>query len=352
MSKTEKLNLQELGWTEEFQEVLDGYNKENNCDYMVGRVAVEYKGLYKIFTSEGEILGSVSGKMKHSALGREDYPAVGDWVIIDRTQQSTGNAVIHSIIPRRSKFSRKIAGREAGEQIVAVNVDYLFICMSLNKDFNLRRLERYLIMAWDGGADPVILLTKADLCDDTEDKIDQVQSVAFGVSTHAVSVINEEGICEIKNYIDTGTTIAFIGSSGVGKSTLINHLVGEEILLTNDIREVDDKGKHTTTHRELIPLKNKGVVIDTPGMREFHILDADKGIDSTFKDIEELTDKCRFNDCKHITEPSCAVKEALANGTLTRERFENYLKLQREAAYIQKKNKIKEMKAKKISVRR
>ncbi|WP_243414772.1 ribosome small subunit-dependent GTPase A [Sporosalibacterium faouarense] len=352
MNIKEKISLEDLGWNKGLQTQLEEFNIENDCEYKIGRVAVEYKGLYKIFTSVGEILGAISGKMQHNAIDREDYPAVGDWVIIDRTDQKTGNAIIHSIFPRKSKFSRKIAGNQAGEQIIATNVDYLFICMSLNKDFNLRRLERYLIMAWEGGANPVVLLTKSDISDNIDERINDVESVAFGVNVHVVSSVTGDGIDEIYQYIDKGTTIAFIGSSGVGKSTLINYLAGEEKLETRDIREGDDKGKHTTTHRELILLKDKGIVIDTPGMRELHILDAESGIDNTFSDIEELAAKCKFNDCKHDSEPGCAIKGAIDNGSLSENRFANYLKLQREAEYIQRKNKLKEMKVNKREKRK
>lgn len=352
MTETKRYKLIDLGWNEELDHYLNQFNKENQVDYKVGRVAVEYKALYKIFTTEGEILGSVSGKMQHEAVDRQDYPAVGDWIIIDKTNSKAGNAVIHGILPRKSKFSRKIAGKKSDEQIVASNIDYLFICMSLNKDFNLKRLDRYLIMAWDGGANPVILLTKSDLCSDEsfiQEKVNEIESIAFGVDIHVISSYDGIGIDNLSKYIDKGITLAFLGSSGVGKSTLINTLIGEEKLETREIRDDDDKGKHTTTHRELIPLEGGGIVIDTPGMRELHMLDTEGGLDSTFKDIEDLALSCKFNNCGHKSEPGCAVKKALYNGTLTGERLNNYFKLQKEIAFIERKNKMKEKRAEKKS---
>ncbi len=344
MTKNSNIELVNLGWNDERQNQLEAYNKENNVSFYVGRVGIEYRGFYKIHTSMGEILGNVSGKMQHSAFERADYPAVGDWVIIDRIDPNTGNAVIHSILPRRSKFSRKIAGNQAGEQIVAVNVDYLFICMSLNNDFNLRRLERYLIMGWDSGANPVIVLTKADLHEDEEyinSKIEEIQAVAFGVDVCVVSSVSGKGIDKVRQYLGVGKTVAFLGSSGVGKSTLTNSLLGEEKQYTKEIRDDDSKGKHATTHRELIPLKDGGIVIDTPGMREFHIFDSEEGLDSTFKDIEELAKNCKFRDCTHGSEPGCAVREAIETGTLSAKRYDNYLKLQKELEFIKRKNNTK-----------
>lgn len=331
--QADRIMLQELGWNEVLQQELESVSSI----YKIGRVAVEYKNMYRLYTCDGEILASISGKMKHNAIGREDYPAVGDWVIIDKTKQQEGNAVIHGILPRKSKFSRKVAGRETEEQIIAVNVDTLFICMSLNNDFNLRRLERYLTMAWDSGATPVVLLTKADLCEEIERKVEEVQSIAFGVSVHVISSKDSLGLEELDQYIIKGKTVAFLGSSGVGKSTLINLIIGEERLLTQEIREDDDKGKHTTTHRELILLPHGGVVIDTPGMREFHILDSSEGIENTFDDIEEIAFECKFNDCTHMKEPGCAVQRAIEEGRITKKRFDSYIKLKKEAAFIARK---------------
>jgi len=304
--------------------------------YFLGRVIEEHRNLYKIITERGRITGKVSGKILYEASGRVDYPAVGDWVAIDRLEDEKGIAIINGLLTRKSKFSRKIAGKKNEEQIIAANVDILFICMSLNHDFNLQRLERYIGLAWNSGAVPVVILTKSDLCSDVYEKIEDVRGASPGVDVYAVSVINEVGLEEIEKYIDFGKTVSFVGSSGVGKSTLINHLLGFERQETGEIRD-DDKGKHTTTYRELMIAPSGGILIDTPGMREIHLLDDVEGIESSFSDIEELTALCKFSDCNHTNEPGCAVIEAIEKGELSERRFQSYLKLKREAEFMERK---------------
>jgi ribosome biogenesis GTPase / thiamine phosphate phosphatase len=327
-------SLVDLGWNEVLEKEFDGYKEQ----YSIGRVAVEYKNLYKIYCEDGEVLGSISGKMIHSAGNREDYPAVGDWVLIDKIKQSDDRTIIRGFLTRKSKFSRKTAGRTTEEQIVAANIDIAFICMSLNHNFNLRRLERYITASWDSGATPVILLTKADLCEDIEEKLNQTMQVALGIDIHCVSCVTKSGFDDIRKYISSGKTIVFLGSSGVGKSTMINELYGETKQETQDISSLGDKGRHTTTNRELIILPKGGIIIDTPGMREFHILDIGESVDSAFEDIEELSRKCKFSDCTHNKEPKCAVREAIEEGLLSEERYANYLKLKREAEFLERKN--------------
>lgn len=343
---TKKYNLYDLGWNENFEEEFEQYRDF----YSIGRIVVEYRSLYKVYTEQGDILASVSGKMINSAVGRQDYPAVGDWVILDKINAQDGRSIIRGILERKSKFSRKVAGNSFEKQIIATNIDIAFLCMSLNNNFNLRRLERYITMAWDSGSRPVVLLTKADLCDDIEEKLKKTADILFGIDVHCISCINKSGITDIKNYINKGTTVAFLGSSGVGKSTIINELLDESRQVTQETSSIGDKGRHTTTNRELILLKDGGIVIDTPGMRELHILDVNESIDTAFKDIEELSLNCKFSDCTHTSEPKCAVKEAINNGALSKKRYESYVKLKKEAEYTEKKlNRKAEMQYKKSS---
>jgi ribosome biogenesis GTPase len=318
-------NLRKYGLTEGFLQESTLYE-----GLFVARVSRQYRGLYKVVGEHGELDASVSGKLAYNTGEQSGFPAVGDFVMIDRTDADRGNAVIHKILSRKSVFTRKAAGTANDEQIIAANIDIVFICMSLNTDFNLRRTERYLTIAWDSGATPVIVLTKSDLCHDLGEKLSAISSVAVGVDVVVCSSENAGGLDAVKAYVGPGETVAFIGSSGVGKSTLINRLMGQEILATGKIRE-DDKGRHTTTHRQLVLLPWGGIVIDTPGMRELQIYAGD--LSKTFEDIEELAPRCRFSDCSHTTEPGCAIQEAIRNGTLSEKRFENYRKLRRETLY-------------------
>ncbi|MGN0652209.1 MAG: ribosome small subunit-dependent GTPase A [Gemmiger sp.] len=294
------------------------------------RIVLQEKSQYRLISPGGEQPAVVSGKYQYEAASPSDYPAVGDYVMADLNDG--GIAVIHHLLPRTSVFLRKAAGSARQEQVVAANVDTLFLCMSLNNDFNLRRLERYLSVAWDSGSTPVIVLTKSDLCEDIPAKLSQVESVAFGVDILVTTAMEKDGYEKVLAYVKPGRTVAFIGSSGVGKSTLINRLIGQDTLATNGLRN-DDKGRHTTTHRELIFLPGGGMVIDTPGMRELGMWDSTGGVEQTFRDIEALAAQCRFSNCSHQTEPGCAVRAALESGELTAERFASYQKLLQENAY-------------------
>ena len=294
------------------------------------RVIAQEKGLYKISNGTEVRTAVVSGKYRYGVQTVSDYPAVGDYVIAE-WPEGDGNAVITGLFPRRSCFTRKAAGTGNREQVVAANIDTVFICMSLNKNFNIRRLERYLSIAYDSGATPVAVLTKADLCSAVGERIAEVQNAAPGVDVLAVSALDED-TGAVMRYILPGRTVAFIGSSGVGKSTLINRLTGTDSIATRETGN-DDKGRHTTTHRELITLPNGAFVIDTPGMRELGMWDSGGGIDTAFADIEALSRACRYSDCTHNGEPGCAVRKALEDGTLDRARWNSYLKLKTENEY-------------------
>lgn len=339
-------NLYDLGWNERFEKEFEPFKE----DYQIGRVAVEYKGLYRIYCEQGEILASVSGKMMHMAEGREDYPAVGDWVVIDKVKSQEDRVIIHGVLKRKSKFIRKDCFID-DEQIVASNVDTVFLCMSLNENFNLRRLERYITLAWDSGANPVVLLTKSDLCEDIDEMLQKTQEVALGIDIICSSSVDKEGIEEVKKYINKGDTVAFLGSSGVGKSTIINEIAGKEIQYTQEISDLGARGRHTTTNRELILLPDGGIVIDTPGMRELQLMDVSDSVDTTFSDIESIAEGCRFSDCTHTSEPHCAVKEAIENGSLSSKRYESYLKLKKEAEFVERKNNRKAEMAHKNAVK-
>ncbi|MFS1512846.1 ribosome small subunit-dependent GTPase A [Chengkuizengella sp. SCS-71B] len=336
------MNINKLGWNEYFENEFLPYKEKQ---FTVGRVALEHKRLYRVYTEIGEVLGEVSGRFRFESTSREDYPAVGDWVVLQQ-MEGENKAIIHAVLPRTSKFSRKVAGIITEEQIVAANVDTVFIVISLNDDFNMRRIERYLVMVWESGANPVILLSKADLCDDVNEKVSQVESIAIGVPICVISSVEKTGIEQLDPYMNAGQTITLTGSSGVGKSTLVNLLMEEEVQEIQDIRN-DDKGKHTTTYRELFVLPNDVIMVDTPGMREFQLWEADDSFDHTFSDIEQLASECHFKDCSHNNEPKCAVKIAIQDGILEASRYESYLKLKKELAFLERKNNKKAQKLEK-----
>ncbi|SMB79738.1 ribosome biogenesis GTPase [Desulfonispora thiosulfatigenes DSM 11270] len=314
-----------LGFSDRFIQQANLYN-----GLILGRVISQYKDLYKVATEKCELLAEVSGRFRHEVISRSQFPVVGDFVMIDRDNNKNGNAIIHQVLDRKSAFSRKAAGNENDVQFVAANIDMVFICMSLNKDFNLRRLERYIAITWDSGAVPVVVLTKSDLCGSLSKKLEEVNTVTVGVDVVVTTSMTEDGYETVLKYIKSGITVAFIGSSGVGKSTLINRLIGKDVIETGDIRD-DDKGRHTTTRRDLIIISSGGAVIDTPGMREIGIESAN--ISKTFTDIEELADKCKYSNCTHKNEPRCAVKQAIEEGIISEERFLSYEKLKKEAKY-------------------
>lgn len=323
--------LETLGWNSFFEACFQSYDQPDICP---ARVAIEHGQTYRLYSAHGELTAELSGRLRHQSISREDLPAAGDWVAA-RQRLEEGRATIHHVLPRRSRFARKVAGLRTEEQIVGANIDTVFVITSLNNDFSTRRIERYLAATWDSGASPVIVLSKSDLCDDVESKISEVERVAFGVPIHAVSIMEDASLDALNQYFSPGKTAAMLGSSGVGKSTLINRLAGSDIQKVHDIRASDDRGRHTTTHRELILLPGGGLVLDTPGMRELQFWDAGEGLRETFDDIESLAASCQFSDCSHSSEPYCAVREAIETGSLDQSRFDSYRKLQKEADFFE-----------------
>ncbi|MDX6399199.1 MAG: ribosome biosis GTPase / thiamine phosphate phosphatase [Gaiellaceae bacterium] len=325
--------LPELGWTDSHT---TDFEPHAAAGYLPARVAAQHRGVYVLFSELGELRADMAGRLSHEAAGAGELPAVGDWVAI-AARPDEGAATIHAVLPRRTKFSRKVALGASEEQVLAANVDTVFLLTSLNEDFNLRRLERYITMAWESGAQPVIVLTKTDLDPDYELRVREVEAIAFGVPVYAISNLTGAGLDLVRTHIVPGQTIALLGSSGVGKSTLVNTLAGEELLATQEIREDDGEGRHTTTHRQLVLLPGGGLVLDTPGLRELQLWESADGLAETFGDVEALAANCRFTDCAHASEPDCAVQAALADGTLPPERWESYEKLQRELAHLERR---------------
>ena len=325
-------DLNALGWDDTLAEQFEPHAA---AGLVAGRVAVQHRGAYDVFTELGELRCDVAGRLYEESASPADLPAVGDWVAVaPRMDEQAGT--IHAVRPRRTKFSRKTAWQAAEEQVLAANIDVVFIVSSLNEDLNLRRLERYLILARESGAQPVVLLTKSDLAADVADAPAAVDSIAADVPVVVLSSVSGEGLDAVRSWLRPGVTAALLGSSGVGKSTLVNTLAGEELLTTQEIRD-DGQGRHTTTRRELVRLPGGALVIDTPGMRELQLWVADEGLEETFEDVTSLFDQCRFSDCSHDSEPGCAVKAALEGGTLTPERWESYLKLQAELAHLERR---------------
>ena len=321
----------------------------------IARIIATHKDRYEIVCNNGQGFAKIKRGCYYDNPN-SIYPTTGDFVIIE--WNLTGDSMICETLKRESSFSRTASSSDRNhelhnqhEQLVAANFDYVFIMQSLNNNFNLHRLERYLSLSWESGAIPVIILTKSDLVENIQEYIEQVESIAFGVDVYAVSCITGYGLDSIKKYFSKGNTIVFLGSSGVGKSTLVNTLYGDNVMKTSDIREEDSRGRHTTTSRNLIMLPNGAMIIDTPGMRELGMWNAENGINKTFQDIEQYMGMCKFSDCTHTNEPGCKILEAIVNGEIDQERFEQYLKLQKESRYNtdsnqylqEKKNKFKEI---------
>lgn len=319
--------LEQYGWSDRFAAAFADYAGEGRVP---GRVVLEHTHIYRVGTAEGELLARVSGRLRHRAESRPDFPAVGDWVVVEPVADS--EARIHAVLPRFSRFSRRVAGDTTEEQIVAANIDIVFLVGGLDGDFNPRRIERYLVVAWESGATPVVVLNKADLVSDPERHVAEVEAVAPGVRVHAVSARQPETIEVLRQYVTAGRTAALLGSSGVGKSTIANRLVGHDLLRTQDVRITDSRGRHTSTSRQMVLLEGGGILIDTPGMRELQLWDSGEALGDAFADVEAIAASCRFRDCRHLREPGCAVRAAIAAGELSAVRVESYHKLEAERA--------------------
>ncbi|MGB8932277.1 MAG: ribosome small subunit-dependent GTPase A [Anaeromyxobacteraceae bacterium] len=293
------------------------------------RIAAEHRGEYEVWSRTGPGRARLAGRLRLE-LGEDATPGVGDWVLLEDAPGPGRTAVIERVLERRTVFSRGAAGRAARAQVVAANVDLVFAVCGLDADFNVRRIERYLARIWASGAQPFVILNKSDLCDAAGARVAEVESHAVGVPVHVISALRSEGIDAVRACVEPSMTVALVGSSGAGKSTLANALLGEERMRTGEVRAGDDRGRHVTTHRQLVLLPGGGLLLDTPGMRELQLLDED-GLDTAFGDIAALAGRCRFRDCRHEDEPGCAVKEAVESGALEAARFEHHRKLEHEA---------------------
>jgi ribosome biogenesis GTPase len=326
------MRLADLGWDEAFASAFEAVSPGG--DLQPARVVIEFNYLYRVWAEDGEQDATASGRLKHRAANRSEMPAVGDWVALRKRAGQDQGAIV-AVLPRRSAFSRKAAGTITDEQVVAANVDVVFIVMALDADFSIPRLERYLLLARDSGAAPVVLLTKPDVTDAVNTRVAEVAGVAPGVPVRVVAPKAGVGLEAVAEFLAHGRTGALLGSSGVGKSTIINRLIGENVQKTREVREADSKGRHTTTHRELIVLPNGGLIVDTPGMRELQLWEVDGAGREAFEDIDGLAAGCHFTDCRHRDEPRCAVKAAVAGGVLDARRLDSYLKLQDELRVLE-----------------
>ena len=329
------LELEALGWDDAWNAAFEPHRA---AGLVPGRIAVQHRGAYDVLTEAGDVRARVQSRLRHEAASPADLPVVGDWVALEPGERPS--ATISAVLPRRTKFSRRAAhdpGSEAArEQVVAANVDVVFITASLSDDLNARVLERYLTLAFESGARPVILLTKADIERDPEAVAAELAEIGGEVPVHAISSRTGLGLGAVRAHLAPGVTGALLGPSGVGKSTLVNTLAGEELLATRSVRE-DGSGRHTTTRRELVLLPGGGLIVDNPGMRELHLWLADEGLEDAFEDIAALAVQCRFSDCRHSGEPGCAVQAAADSGRLAPERWRSYRELQRELAELEER---------------
>lgn len=324
------MRLDQFGWDERFSGLFEKLDRD---DLEPARVLLETSRVYTLVREAGEAQAGISGRFRHHTVDRKDFPVVGDWVAVE-PGGSEGRDVIHDVLPRKSAFLRKEAGKRTQAQVIAANVDTVFLVSGLDGDFNPSRVERYLLMAWESGAKPVIVLNKADLCEDVDGAVETAEEVAPGVPVLPVSAVAKMGMERLGEYIRATETVAFLGSSGVGKSSLVNQLLGTDKQRVRDVREADSRGRHTTTHSQLFVIPGGGIVMDTPGLRELQVWSDGEGLAHAFDDIEEIAANCRFRDCGHDREPGCAIRQALDDGTLSARRWQSYAKLKSELSHL------------------
>ena len=324
------MTLADLGWTDA---LAAAFAPHAAAGREAARVTLQLKGFWEVTTPATARLAQCTGKFLAETTAISDMPAVGDWVVIETLPGDDTRALISAVLPRRTKFSRKAAGERDVEQVVAANIDTVFLVSSLDANFNLRRIERYLAAARASGAQPVIVLNKSDLTRESAARRAEVEAIARGTPIVVTSALKRGGTKPLHAWLKPRTTVAFLGSSGVGKSTLINELVGDELLATQEVRDIDGKGRHTTTLRELVVSPNGVLIIDTPGMRELQPWQADDALEDVFADLRDLTHRCKFTDCSHTAEPGCAITAALADGSLDLARWQSFQRLQRETAF-------------------
>jgi ribosome biogenesis GTPase len=327
------VSISRWGWDAYFEALWNDRGREN---VVQARVVGQQRRFWRVASDSGESWAEATGKLRLAAEEGADWPAVGDWVAVD-LHEVGDSALIREVLPRRSRFVRKAAGKRMEEQVIAANVDIVLLVCALDGDFNPRRMERYLAQCWESGAKPVILLNKADACADSKERAAEMERVALGSAVCVISAKTGQGIEELEPFLMPGQTLAMLGSSGVGKSTLANRLLGHARQDVREVRESDSRGRHTTTSRELLLLPGGALLMDTPGLRELQLWDAEEGLTQTFADIDELAERCRFSDCRHEGEPGCAVRAALDAGTLDPARLENRRKLLREQEFLRRK---------------
>lgn len=327
------MSIHKWGWNGYFEAVWKGVERANE---LPARVVAQGRGVWRVTGDFGECAAEAAGKLRLAAEGGADWPAVGDWVVVELRDQGSA-AQIQEVLPRRNQFVRKTAGKKIAEQVIAANVDTALLVSALDADFNPRRVERYLVQCWESGAKPVILLNKADACEKPQAKLEEMEKAALGVPVCMVSARTGQGFDELQKYLVRGQTLVLLGSSGVGKSTIVNRMMGRVIQEVQDVRDSDSRGMHTTIARQIFALPNGGLLMDTPGLRELQLWEVNDGMSLTFSDIDALAARCRFSDCSHRTEPGCAVQGAIQGGELEPARLGNWHKLQRELEFLRRK---------------